>query len=206
VPIFLVPLSPLTSVAACPAQPLTARLVGVIDPLSISTDFDIAKLRELAEATKRLGKHAPYGFYLSSVAYSVNVEIGNDPQDVCTGPVRVQVTLRLTNRHIEVAQDFKNDPCRFPKMVAHYRHHADADKAAYERYLPELNAALAQMPASSLADAYHTEHPKASIARVAKDAIKPVLDAMDAGRESMRQAVDTPAEVQELEGGCQDHT
>jgi hypothetical protein len=199
-------LPPLAAVAACPAQPLTAFVVAGIDPLTIGTEFDFAKLRGLARETKRLGKHAPYGFYFSSVAYAISVEIGNDAQDVCTGPVTVRVSLRLTDRHIEVAQDFRNDPCRFPKMVAHYQHHADADKAAYQRYVPEVNAALAQMPASSLGDAYHAEHPKESIGRVAEDAIKPALDAMNIGRESMRQAVDTPAEVQELEGVCQDHT
>ncbi len=189
--------------AACAAQPPTnAFVVAGIDPPTIGSDFTLAQLRKLGEASQRIGKHRPYGFYIGSVAYGITADIHNAHHDLCEGPVDIRVAMRLTNRHIEIAKDLKPDACRLPKIEAHYRQHADADEAVFQRYVLKVTMTLSQLPGSSFAAAYRAQNPIQHIVRITQAVIEPVLRAMDAARASSRLAVDTPAAIQELETPC----
>ena len=206
IPPAALPPLPMAAVA-CSAQPSAkALVVAGIGPLVISTDLDAAQLTQMNKKADQAGKHPPYGFYIGAVAYDIAVDVGGDSHDLCKEPIVIRVTMRLTDRHIEVAKDMKSDPCRFQKVVAHYQHHADADMAVFQRYALEVSATLTHLSASSVADAYVTNHPRQNIARIAQTMIEPVLRAMDAARDSEPSAVDTPAEVEELESACTDHT
>ena len=198
---------PVVAVAvAYSAQPSAkALVVAGIGPLVISTDLDAAQLAQMSRKADQVGKHPPYGFYLGAVAYEIAVDVGGDSQDLCKKPIIIRVTMRLIDRHIEVAKDMKSDPCRFQKVVAHYRHHTDADMAVFQRYALKVSVTLTHLSASSVADAYVTNHPRRNIARIAQTMIEPVLRAMDAARDAEPLAVDTPAEVEELESACTDH-
>jgi hypothetical protein len=112
--------------AACPKPPLVeVHVTADLEPLSVATDFHLPELRKLAEQAGGEGAHPPYGFYLGSIASTISVGIDNEAQGICLGPIDIQVNMKLTNRRIEVAQELQADPCKFDKVVAHYRHHAD---------------------------------------------------------------------------------
>jgi hypothetical protein len=193
--------------AVCAAQPsMKALVVAGVDPVAVSSDLSLAALTQLSEKSHRAGKHPPYGFYFGAVAYKIFVDIGNDDGDICKGPVMIRVTMRLTDRHIDIAQDLKNDACRFPKIAAHYRHHADSDVAVFERYVVKVTTTLGHLSTSSFAKAYQNDKPRQAIALIAQDAIEPILDEMDAERAALPSLVDTPQEVEKLKGTCSEHT
>ena len=202
IPVLVVPLLVIAA-AACPKlPPVKALVVAGVERLSVETDFRLAQLRTLAKQTDRVGAHPPYGFYIGSVAYSISVTIGNESHDVCLGPINIQVTMKLVARHIEVAQELRNDPCKFGKVVAHYQHHAKADEAVFEHYVVLVTAALFHTPAASFTADLGAGSVRKQIAQATQSVIEPVLASMDADRASARSAVDTPAEVSRLEKAC----
>lgn len=193
--------------AACSAQPsMKAVVVADVSPVTLSSDLSLAALTQMSEKSHRAGKHPPYGFYFGAVAYKIFVEIGNDAGDICKGPVSVRMTLQLTERHIEIAQEIKNDACRFRKIAAHYRHHADSDAEVFKRYVVKVTTTLGHLSRSSFAKAYENDKPRQAIALIAQDAIEPILDEMDAERAALSSLVDTPQEVEKLEGTCSEQT
>jgi hypothetical protein len=189
--------------AACPQPPpVKALVMAGVEPLSVETDFGLAQLRALAKQENRVELHPPYGFYLGGVADAITVTIGNDAHDVCLGPINIQVTMKLMARRIEVAQELKDDPCKFRKVVAHYEHHAEADAAVFERYVLLVTAALSHTPAASFVATLGAGSVRKQIAQATQSIIEPVLASMDADRASARMAVDTPAEVSKMETTC----
>ena len=201
IPVIIVPLLVIAA-AACPRPPVKALVMAGVEPLSVETDFQLAQLRVLAKQANRVEVHPPYGFYIGSVAYSISVSIVNEAHDVCLGTVNIQVTMKLVGRHIEVAQELRNDPCKFSKVIAHYQHHAEADEAVFERYVVLVTAALSHMPAASFVADLGAGSTRKQIAQATQSVIEPVLASMDADRASARSAVDTPAEVSGLEKAC----
>jgi len=204
IPIIAAPLLAIAA-AACPRPPPVKVLVMAgIGPLSVETDYRLDQLRALARQAHSGGAHPPYGAYVDAAAYAIRVAIGNDAQDACRGPLDIEVTLKLADRHIEVAQELKNDPCQFDKVEAHYRHHADADKAIFERYVGRVAAALSHTQAAFFVAGVGSGSATADIARATQSVIESVLAPMDADRAAARAAVDTPAEVSRLEKVCAD--
>ncbi len=193
--------------AACSVQPsIKALVVAGIDPVAVSSDLTLATLTQMSKKTHRAGNHLPYGFYTGAVAYKIFVDVGNNAGDICRGPVRIRVSMRLTDRHIEIAQDIKDDACRFPKIAAHYRHHADSDAAMFEHYVVQVTTTLGHLPTLSFAKALDNENPRQAIAQIFKKAIDPILDQMDLDRAALPSQVDTPEEVEKLEGTCSERT
>lgn len=202
-PISVIALPLLVIAAACSRPPpVKAFVVAGIDPLSIATDLSLAELRELADQANRGAAHPPYGFYRGDVADAIKVDIGNDAYDACLGPIVIRVALKLANRHIEVAQELRNDPCKFAKVVAHYQRHAEADEAVFERYVVRATATLLHTPASSFVVGSAAGSVRKQIALAVQSIIEPVLTAMDADRASVRKTVDTLAEVNRMETAC----
>ncbi len=198
---------PALMAAACAAQPsIKALVVAGVDPVAISSELSFATLSQMSKKTHRAGTHPPYGFYFGAVAYKIFVDIDNDSGDPCKGPVNIRVSIRLTDRHIDIAQDMKDDTCRFPKILAHYRHHADSDAVMFERYVVKMTTTLGHLSRSSFAKAYESDKPKEAIVLIAQGAIEPILDEMDVDRAALQSQVDTPEEVEKLEGACSEHT
>ena len=110
--------------------------------------------------------------------------------------------MRLTNRHIGVAKDIQSGSCHYARVVAHYRHHADADEAVFQSYAVKVTATLDGARVSSLLGAGGVANARAGILKATDAAIEPVLAEMDAARVSVRSAVDTPGEVEKLDGAC----
>jgi hypothetical protein len=70
--------------------------------------------------------------------------------------------------------------------VAHYRHHADADEAVFQRYVLKVTAALSETRASLLSASDGAADAQAGILEAADAVIEPVLAEMDAARASAR--------------------
>jgi hypothetical protein len=199
-------LPPLVMVSACTTLPSTRVFVTAgVEPAITGFKFSFAQLQQLSREVNRAGPHPPYGFYFGAIALSIGIDIGNAADDLCQGPVAIRVSLRLADRRIEVAQDLTGDPCRFPKIMAHYRHHAEADAAVFQRYSLKVAETLVDLSEAAFAGAYGAENPRPDILRLTQTMIEPVLRALNADREAAREAVDHPAEVRELEAACSDH-
>jgi hypothetical protein len=202
IPVIALPLLVIAA-AACPRPPpVKALVMAGMDPLSVSTDFSLAKLRELAKQANRAAAHPAYGFYLGAVADAIEVDIGNDAHDACLGPIDIRVTLKLTHRRIEVAQELRDDPCKFAIVVAHYQRHAEADEAVFERYIVRVTATLSHTPTAAFVTDPVAGSTRKQIALAVQSIIEPVLTAMEADRASVGKTVDTPAEVNRLESVC----
>ena len=197
----LPPMPPPALVAACATPPHGKVFVRAgVDKWDIRPTVEMAELARMAKETGAGGAHLPYGFYTASVAYAVSAEIGNAARDVCQGPVIIDVTMRLTNRHIGVTRDVPEGSCQFARIAAHYRHHAKADEAVFQRYVLKVTAVLNQTGLPALIEAAGPDG--AHIPTAVTAVIEPVLTEMDAARTAARKAVDTPAEVEKLDGPC----
>ena len=197
-------LPPSAFVAACAPPPHGKILVrGGIDPLDIRPTVAMAQLDRMAKETGAGGgAHRAYGFYFGAAAYVVTADIGNPAQDACQGPIAINVTMRLTNRHIGISRDISARSCRYARITAHYRHHAEADEAVFQRYVLKVTSVLsATGPAALIAGSDDTP---ARITRAVNAMIEPVLDDMDAARAAARTAVDTPSETEKLNAPCDD--
>jgi hypothetical protein len=196
-------LPPPALVAGC-ATPPHGKVVVLagIDAWDIHPTVDTAELNRMAKETGLGGAHPAYGIYLSTIAYAVTTEIGNAAQDVCQGPVDIRVTMRLTNRHIEIAKDIPEGSCRFARISVHYRHHAEADEAVFQRYVLKLTATLGETKMAALIGTAGPDDAPARITAAIDAMIEPVLTSMDAARSTARKAVDTPGEVEKLEAPC----
>ena len=117
-------LPPPAIVAAC-AAPVRGKVLmhASVDTWDIRPTVDLAQLDQLAKDAGSNSPHRAYGFYKSDVVYAVTAEIGNAAHDACRGPVIINVTMRLTNRHIGIASDIPAGSCRFTQIAEHYRHH-----------------------------------------------------------------------------------
>jgi hypothetical protein len=196
-------LPPPALVAACATPPHGKVLVlAGIDAWDIHPTVDTAELDRMAKETGLSGAHPAYGFYSSTIAYAVTTDIGNAARDVCQGPVDIRVMMRLTNRHIGIARDIPEGSCRFARISAHYRHHAEADEAVFQRYVLKLTATLGKTKMAALIGTAGPDDAPARITAAIDAIIEPVLTSIDAARSTARKAVDTPGEVEKLEAPC----
>jgi hypothetical protein len=202
VPAIVLPLLVIAA-AACPrAPPVRTLVIAGKDPVSVATDLTLAEIRELAKQANRVAAHSPYGFYLGGVAVAIEVDIGNETHDACLGPIDIRVTLKLTDRHIEVAQELRDDPCKFAKVVAHYQRHAEADGAVFDGDVMRVTTTLSHTPAASFVADLAAGSGRKQIALAVQSIIKPALTAMHVDRASVPKMVDTPAEMNRLEKAC----
>jgi hypothetical protein len=195
-------LPPPAFVAGCATPPHGKALVlAGVDAWDVRPTVDTAELDRMAKETGLGGPHQAYGVYSSAVAYAVTTDIGNAARDVCQGPVTIRVMMRLTNRHIGIAKDIPEGSCRFARISAHYRHHAEADEAVFQRYVLKVTTVLSDAVPALLA-AIGTDNAPVHIPAAVDAVIEPVLASMDADRSAARKAVDTPDEVEKLEAPC----
>ena len=96
-------------VAMCAQPPATeVHVVGYVEEVAIDSQISLARLHEMSVATSRVGKHPPFGYYFAAVLDATTVHIGNDQQNVCSGPVIINVTMILTHRLIEIGRELAN--------------------------------------------------------------------------------------------------
>lgn len=190
--------------SACPQDPpTTARVIAHVEDITLGSSFSLAQLRDLAARSGRVPRHTPLGFYAADTRDTTTISVGNDRNDVCFGPVGVEVMVQLANRHIEVATDLQADACRYDIAVAHYQRHADADAAVVTRFIPILTEKFARAPLPSLVSAIGRSSPdNAEIVIAMKRIADPVLGEMGLAQRRAIEAIDTPEEISLLENSC----
>ena len=82
---------------------------------------------------------------------AAQVEIAVGREVTCSEPVHVTITVVLANRHIEIAQELKRNPCLFLAAEDHYRRHAAADDALLTQFIRALSSALNELPTPTIA-------------------------------------------------------
>ena len=180
VSLILVSAAALVVASACPRPPpVRVHVVGRAHEMTTGTAFDLAQLRELSDRIGGRRKHPTFGFYVSRVFGETAVTIDNDRQDLCAGPVEIEVTINLGDRHIEIGRDLLNDICRFNAVASHYRHHAEADLNLLQRYVAVVTQTLAGAPLSDVIGAAGIPGLRdKTIASTIHAIIEPVLDEM----------------------------
>ena len=204
-PLFSITTPATFLVAAMCAQPpaTEVHVVGHVEEVAVDSQISLGQLREMSAASSRRGKHSPFGFYFSAVVDAVTVHIRNDQQNVCSGPVIINVTLTLTQRLIEIGRELKNGNCQFGTFVQHYRHHAEADAEIFHAYVGKINKTLQDAPLPMMVGQLGAPGVgNENIARMIRAIMNPVLDDMTVAQTKAPDAVDSPAEIQELTNAC----
>lgn len=190
--------------AGCPQPPdVKARVLGHVGDTAETMSLSLAQIRALSENVGGSRAHEPYGFYISRAVDRIAVEIGNPRNDLCAGPVRVDVILSLGGRHIEMGQELRHNACLLAAVTAHYRRHAAADAAVFRDYVPIVIKALAKAPLPRLIETIgNTDDSNKKIARAVQNIIDPILDDMQTAQAAALDSVDTPAEIKRLNPDC----
>lgn len=188
----------------CPQYPPTsARVIAHIEDVAIGSDYSLAQLRELSLRSGRVPRHTPLGFYAADTRDVTTIDVANESNDVCLGPVKVDLLVQLANRRVQVASDLQADACRLDVTVAHYQRHADADAAVVTRFIPVLTERFAATPLPSLVAAIGRASPdNVELVVAMKRIAAPVLGEMTAAQRAAIEAVDTPEEIARLETAC----
>lgn len=195
-------LSMLARASACPGPPrATFDVVTLRSPVDVSENFTLAQLAELASRTGRIGRHPPLGFYIAGFGYRVTTDVSVPRGAECSERVRVTVTLRLVDRHIEIGKEVRANPCLFSLVRDHYRRHAASDEAALAEFARALEAALQGISLPPLGhDPALAEEDRRRVEAAVASAIDRRLGALDAARANARDQVDTDKEVERLKG------
>lgn len=188
----------------CPASPLTtARVIAEVEEVMIGSDYSLAELRQLSQQSGRVPRHTPLGFYAADTRDLTTIAVGNESNDVCLGPVKVDLVVQLANRQVQIASDLQADACRLDVTVAHYQRHADADAAVVTRFIPVLTERFAATPLPSLVAAIGRASPdNVELVVAMKRVAEPLLGEMTAAQRAAIEAVDTPEEIARLETAC----
>jgi hypothetical protein len=94
--------------------------------------------------------------------------------------------MRLTNRHIGIARDIPEGSCGFARITAHYRHHAEADEAVFQRYVLKVTAMLGESKMAALIATAGQDNAPARITAAVDAMIEPVLTSMNVARTTAR--------------------
>ncbi len=190
---------PSSSAAGCHGPVVLAVKVDVVSTaLSVKTDFSAAELRAMSPGPHR---HPPIGYYRNDVGYRLAVNVSSAAMISCP-VIRIAAQLVVTRQEIELARDLRSDTCRFELAEAHYFRHAAAAASMLDRTARDLRGALqhavAQLPPLSIDGPAARDQLDAALRPV----ILAALDRFTASTATVRDTVDTPAEVARLKNGC----
>ena len=204
----------LTSAAAilmavsCPAvTPLRVEVVTAIETPIVGIVMTTDQIRALRERSGATARHEVYGFYIAGIGYVMAPFIDRRPDASCGKSVSIRFAIKLFDRHIEVGRDMQRDSCRFAAIVAHYKRHAEADERFFGDYVRAVTAALEGVKIPPLSsDGELIDSDMAKINQAIRLVVEPVLEGMDSARKAAIATVDSPGEIQRLEGACTNHT
>ena len=189
------------------AIPSTAEvhIVAQSSPASIDTNFTLDQIAGLARKFGDSNSRTPLGFYLGSFNDSVVVSLAHGPRSECTGRVRIDVRLQLTDRHIVVGHELAQQQCSFLAALNHYRKKAVADETTFAQYASALRTTLATI--SLPLEAIETEGifyatGKSIVKKMVNDLIEHSVEPLHATRIASQKAVDTPDEMKRLAEAC----
>ena len=181
----------------CPAQ-LHVTVAGRHDKVTVRTDFP---LDEIAAEAARSGKpvsHRPLGFYLGRVAYRIKWYEERPRIGDCPPVIRIQASLALVDREIEIGRELVADPCLYQRILLHYTKHASADEAAFDRFVETLRTALSDSSLLGSFRSLHRAQDDNDIDKSMRTIIDRALRPLHETRTMFQNSVDTPQQIQLL--------
>jgi len=173
-------------------------------PVDVEADLSLAEILDLASHAGQHGKHVPVGFYTAGLGYTVQADISGHDEAHCSGAVQVKITFGLTNRHVQIAKEWANDPCRYAVARAHYLRHAAADDIVVSQFARTLEMALREALLPSLTGS--VEEDQQRVEQAVTVVVESGFESLEHARADARDAVDTPDEVRKLSEACSSAT
>jgi len=192
--------------ASCPVNPVVASVaVGVIhDTPSVRYNYHVAQIADLARRMDYKGAHPPYGFYVSSLAYSVNVQVvppATVADPACLSAIALHFELKLVERIVEVGT---GGACDQDAVTAHYLAHADQDDRLLRRYSQLARSRLDSLVGNDTSQFGRSRDPEESLRSIARSIIEDLLGNYDSDRKVALASADTSDELTRLRDACRD--
>jgi hypothetical protein len=189
---------------ACPiAAPAKVKVNFSRSEERVETNISLQQVREAAE-----GHHpAPVlGLYVGTLRYGVEIDDTIRqlaPDRFCATPKYVSLTVQL-DRAIHIPREFVGDPCLAALARDHEAKHAEADATALDHSRSPLLSAIRQaVRANTTATSDSRPDALAIFTTGIRTAVDRVFDDMVAERRRLDAAVDSAAELERLETGCE---
>jgi len=194
--------------ANCPASPEIALVsVGALhDSPSVRYSYPVGQIADLASVVGHKGAHPPYGFYASTLTYSVNVQAAPNStvaDPACVPALSIQLDLQLVDRIVEIGT---GGTCNHDVVATHYLAHADQDDRLLRRYAELARARLGTMVGSRLERFEQNGNWEAAMKRLAQGIIEELLRNYDMDRQGALASADTNDELARLREACTSRT
>jgi hypothetical protein len=162
---------------------------------AVRSDYTVRTIEALARKLSSAPAAEVFGFYTGEFSYTVDFAQSAS----CATTTQATVTLRLSNRVIEVGKEFAASSCAAEAVIGHYRKMARADEAEVTRFAQRTASALAAS-ASTMRTVPTNYH------EVLGQRIKAIVDEATASLHQARKAaqdvVNEPQELLRVRSSC----
>jgi hypothetical protein len=194
------------SAVACESRVKTdVNIIAESAPVSVASDFSLSHIATLAHRAPHSAVQPPPGFYISTVVHKVSMQLEPGPTHACAGDLRIDVSIELTGRQIEIGREMTEQSCRYSAILRHYQKKAAVDSAVFTKYLDVVKAALHAAPLPTLQIGTDEDLSAATRQRIeqwVKKVVDQHLQSYQVARLLAMQAVDTPDEMRQLSEAC----
>jgi hypothetical protein len=173
------------------------------EPVDVGSNFTLSEIARLAEQTGWTGNHIPLGFSIARTGYALSLTVDAIAEAVCVEPVQVAVSIKLMDRHIEIAKDLAGDPACVPLARHHYILQAASNDAVLTQFMEELNSVLSQLTLPNLQhDVARADEDGERIDQMIRAAIDRVWPSLSVAMRAAAAGVDSPDEIAGLVHAC----
>lgn len=189
---------------SCPVLMKAAFSIQALhEPIDVAMNFTLSEIMHLAAHTGWCGNHSPLGFSTAKTGNKVVVEADLASERHCLEPIKVSVSVMLTDRHIEIAKDLSQDPNCLSLARHHYILHAASNDAVLTQFAEGLAPVLSRLTLPNLQhDGALPGEDRGHIEQVVRAAIDRVWPSFQAALRTAPNGVDTEDEVANLTQTC----
>lgn len=201
----LPPPPPRALAIACPPRTPGARVeVAVSDPAPrLSHDTPVAGLNALAGHGVGSGfQHLGLTILRSEWRSEIALRVAGGDGAVCAVVEHVRVTLAHTENRILIAREIPAGTCLYQEVEAHERRHVAANTRVLRAAVAPARRAIEAWAAEAEGRAANPETAKAVLQEGLRQAMEPVMAALNERRTEANRAVDSPEEYQRLSRSC----
>lgn len=201
----LPPPPPRALAIACPPRTPGARVeVAVSDRAPrLSHDTPVAGLNALAGQGVGTGfQHLGLTLLRSEWRSEIGLRLAGGDGGVCAVVEHVRVTLAHAENRILIAREIPAGSCLYEEVEAHERQHVAANTRVLRAAVAPARRVLEAWAAEAEARAADPEAAKAVLQEGLRQAMEPVMAALNERRVEANRAIDSPAEYQRLSRSC----
>lgn len=189
---------------SCPVLTKAAFSIQALhEPIDVAMNFTLSEIIHLAAQTGWRGNHRPLGFSTATTGYKVVVEADLASERHCLEPIKVSVSVMLTDRHIEIAKDLSQDPNCLSLARHHYILQAASNDAVLTQFAEGLAPILSRLTLPNLQhDGALPGEDRGHIEQVVRATIDRVWPSFQAALRTAPNGVDTEDEVANLTQTC----